>query len=41
MAVIVDPFDKEAEVFYAAFDFIRLPVSGRMFLSMKTIAGLF
>jgi GNAT superfamily N-acetyltransferase len=41
MAVIVDPFDKEAEVFYAAFDFIRLPVSGRMFLLMKTIAGLF
>jgi GNAT superfamily N-acetyltransferase len=41
IAVVVDPIDKEAEEFYASFDFIKLPTSGRMFLPMKTIARLF
>jgi len=40
-AVIVDPIDLEAEKFYSAFGFIKLPDSGKMFLPMKTIAELF
>ena len=40
-AVIVDPIDIEAEAFYEKFGFIRLPVSGKMFLPMKTINQLF
>ena len=41
MAVIVDPIDKDATGFYLKYDFILLPDSGRMFLPMTTIAGLF
>ena len=41
MAVIVDPIDKEAVTFYKKYGFIELPDSGKMFLSMKTIKGLF
>jgi GNAT superfamily N-acetyltransferase len=41
MAVIIDPLDENAEAFYDSFGFIKLPDSGRMFLSMKTIAELF
>lgn len=41
MAVIVDPLDKEAENFYAAYGFISLQDSGKMFLPMKTVAKLF
>jgi predicted N-acetyltransferase YhbS len=41
MAVIVDPLDKEAAKFYAKYDFILLPDSGKMFLPMATIATLF
>jgi predicted GNAT family N-acyltransferase len=41
MAVIVDPLDQEAVSFYAKYDFIVLPDSGKMFLPMATIAQLF
>jgi len=40
-AVIVDPLDKEAELFYKKFGFISLPDSGKMFLPMNTIEPLF
>lgn len=40
-AVIGDPLDKEAERFYEKYGFIKLPDSGKMFLSMKTIEKLF
>ncbi len=40
-AVIVDPLDKEAEMFYDKYGFIELPDSGKMFLPMKTIKELF
>ncbi len=41
IAVVVDPLDEAAEAFYAKFGFIKLPDSGKMFLTMKTIAQLF
>ncbi len=41
MAVIVDPIDKEAMNFYNKYGFILIPDSGKMFLTMKTIAKLF
>ena len=40
-AVIVDPLDNEAEIFYAKYGFVKLPDSGKMFLPMKTISELF
>ena len=40
-AVIVDPIDKDAERFYGKYGFIKLPDSGKMFLPMSTIRGLF
>lgn len=40
-AVIVDPINSEAENFYLRYGFIVLPGSKKMFLPMKTIAGLF
>jgi predicted GNAT family N-acyltransferase len=40
-AIIVDPIDENAEAFYAKYGFIKLPGTGKMFLPMKTIAGLF
>ena len=40
-AVVVDPLDPVAEMFYAKYGFIKLPDSGRMFLSMKTIGEVF
>ena len=40
-AVIVDPLDKEAEMFYEQYGFIKLPDSGKMFLPMGTIKELF
>jgi len=40
-AVIVDPLDVDAEIFYGKFGFIKLPDSGKMFLPMKTIERLF
>jgi len=41
MAVVVDPIDESARNFYLRYGFIDLPDSGKMFLSMKTIASLF
>ena len=41
MAVVVDPIDESARTFYLKYGFIDLPDSGKMFLSMKTIASLF
>ncbi|RMG27408.1 MAG: GNAT family N-acetyltransferase [Bacteroidetes bacterium] len=41
MAVVVDPIDEHARTFYARFQFIELPGSGKMFLPMKTIEQLF
>ena len=40
-AVIVDPLDINAEKFYEQYGFLKLPDSGKMFLPMKTIKGLF
>ena len=40
-AVVVDPLDSEAESFYTKYGFIKLPDSGKMFLTMKTIEQLF
>ncbi|MEA3496644.1 MAG: GNAT family N-acetyltransferase [Bacteroidota bacterium] len=40
-AVIVDPLDNDAENYYEKFGFIKLPDSGKMFLSMITIKSLF
>jgi GNAT superfamily N-acetyltransferase len=41
MAVVVDPIDESARNFYKRYGFIKLPDSGRMFISMGTIAQLF
>lgn len=41
MAVVVDPIDEAAAVFYTKYGFVSLPDSGKMFLSMKTIEQLF
>lgn len=41
MAVVVDPIDKSAVNFYQKYDFQLLPDSGRMFLEMESIKGLF
>ena len=40
-AVVVDPIDKDAELFYDKYGFVKLPDSGKMFLSMNTINTLF
>ena len=40
-AVVVDPIDEEAEKFYEKYDFIKLPDSGKMLISMKTLTQLF
>lgn len=40
-AVVVDPMDQDAEIFYNKYGFIKLPDSGKMFLPMKTIKHLF
>jgi hypothetical protein len=40
-AVIVDPIDEQAELFYAKYDFIKLPDSGKMFIAIKTLTDLF
>lgn len=36
-AVVVDPIDDAAENFYLKYGFIKLPDSGRMFMTMKDI----
>ena len=40
-AVVVDPIDKEAIVFYKKYDFVLLQDSGKMFLPMKVVEQLF
>jgi predicted GNAT family N-acyltransferase len=40
-AVVVDPIDQEAILFYTKYGFITLPDSGKMFLPMNTIKTLF
>ncbi len=40
-AVIVDPLDNDSEKFYGKYGFIKLPDSGKMFLTMLTIKNLF
>jgi predicted GNAT family N-acyltransferase len=40
-AVVVDPIDEDAERFYDKYGFIKFPDSGKMFLPMNTIKGLF
>jgi predicted GNAT family N-acyltransferase len=40
-ALVVDPINKDAENFYLKYGFIKLPDSGKMFISMKTIDQLF
>lgn len=40
IAVIVDPINEQAQLFYQKYSFIQLPNSKRMFLPMKTISFL-
>jgi GNAT superfamily N-acetyltransferase len=40
-AVVVDPIDEAAKSFYAKYDFISLPDSGKMFIATKTLKELF
>lgn len=40
-AVVVDPIDKEAEMFYEKYDFIKLPDSEKMIIATKTLKELF
>jgi hypothetical protein len=40
-AVVVDPIDREAEIFYAKYDFIKLPDSKKMFIAIQTLDQLF
>jgi len=40
-AVVVDPIDEKSEKFYEKYDFIKLPDSKKMFISIKTLADLF
>lgn len=40
-AVVVDPVDSEAVSFYEKYGFIKLPDSGKMFLPMKILSGIF
>jgi hypothetical protein len=40
-AVVVDPIDQEAELFYEKYDFIKLPDSKKMFIAIKTLKELF
>ncbi len=41
MAVVVDPIDQSAIDFYSKYDFIMLPDSHKMFLTMDTVSKLF
>ncbi len=41
MARVVDPIDEDAVKFYKKYGFIQLPDSGKMFISMNTVAELF
>jgi predicted GNAT family N-acyltransferase len=41
MAIVVDPIDQNAQNFYTKYGFIKLPDSGKMFVTMETVAKLF
>ena len=41
MAVIVDPLDYNAKQFYKHYGFIELPTTGKMFIPMVQLEGLF
>lgn len=40
-AVVVDPIDREAELFYEKYDFIKLPDSEKIFIAIRTLKELF
>jgi len=40
-AVVVDPTDQEAEMFYEKYDFRKLPDSEKMFIGMNALKALF
>jgi len=40
LAVVVDPVDSQAEAFYAKYEFILIPGTGKMFIPIKTIKDL-
>ncbi len=40
-AIVVDPIDKEAEMFYEKYDFIKLPSSEKMIIAINTLKELF
>lgn len=40
-AVVVDPIDREAELFYQKYDFIKLPDSEKMIIAINTLKELF
>ena len=40
-AVVVDPIDREAELFYKKYDFIKFPDSEKMFIAIRTLKELF
>jgi GNAT superfamily N-acetyltransferase len=40
-AVVVDPIDREAELFYEKYDFIKLPDSEKMIIAIRTLKELF
>ncbi|MFH6966617.1 GNAT family N-acetyltransferase [Flavobacterium sp. FlaQc-28] len=40
-AIVVDPIDQEAIDFYHKYGFIMIPSTGKMFLPIETIEGLF
>ena len=40
-AVVVDPIDREAELYYEKYDFIKLPDSQKMFIAIRTLKELF
>ena len=40
-AVVVDPMDSDAELFYKKYDFIKLPDSEKMFIAIRTLKELF
>ncbi len=41
VAVVVDPIDREAMLFYEKHDFIKLPDSEKMFIAIRTLKELF
>ena len=41
MAVIVDPLDYNAKQFYKYYGFIELPTTGKMFIPMVQLEGMF